>query len=426
MLTDSAAIEAFQNGEARELSVGYTTDLSWTPGVTPDGATYDGVQRSIRANHHALVPVARGGRNLVFGDQATQQLAQPMVGGGVTCPRCKTPLGDNPAVCPVCGYHLHDGEYADAEFYDRDVSEEERKSLAKKGHALPGGGYPIKNVGDLKNAIQAFGRASDKAATKALIMRRARELGAEDELPEDWKDGSSAKDADVFGETEEMTIMPFVKNFDGLPVHFADEQSAAIMDREWKKVQTRLADSMSKKSDLDNDDSDDAVAAEQAREKKERGYKDAISAKDGEIAVLKKRLTDSVFDEAQQEAVLREREVVKDSARKVLGDAFDFGAKSLADIRRATVIAAMGDAKLVDGWDDAQVTGAFRMATSGAQTQAQPRGFMRMADGMTSGIRASAGQFKDGVALSDKDTAYNEYCKRIANDYKQPFGERRN
>jgi hypothetical protein len=49
-----------------------------------------------------------------------------------------------------------------------------------------------------------------------------------------------------------------------------------------------------------------------------------------------------------------------------------------------------------------------------------------MADSMSSGIRHSAGQFNNGVALSDKDAAYNEYCKRIADDYKRPFGERRN
>jgi hypothetical protein len=39
------------------------------------------------------------------------------------------------------------------------ISQEERMELAKKGHALPDGAYPIRNVEDLKNAIQAYGRA---------------------------------------------------------------------------------------------------------------------------------------------------------------------------------------------------------------------------------------------------------------------------
>lgn len=70
VLMDAAAIKAVENG-TRELSMGYSTDLKWTPGVTEDGQHYDAVQTEIRANHLALVPVARGGSNLRFGDADT-------------------------------------------------------------------------------------------------------------------------------------------------------------------------------------------------------------------------------------------------------------------------------------------------------------------------------------------------------------------
>ena len=70
VLMDAAAIKAVENG-TRELSMGYSTDLKWTPGVTEDGQEYDAVQTEIRANHLALVPVARGGSNLRFGDADT-------------------------------------------------------------------------------------------------------------------------------------------------------------------------------------------------------------------------------------------------------------------------------------------------------------------------------------------------------------------
>lgn len=77
----------------------------------------------------------------------------------------------------------------------RDVSTEERKGLADKGHAMPDGSYPIANCGDLKNAIQAIGRAKDPAATKAHIKKRASALSCPDvELPEGWK-----ADVDLFG-----------------------------------------------------------------------------------------------------------------------------------------------------------------------------------------------------------------------------------
>src|SRR6266568_2564139 len=69
----------------------------------------------------------------------------------------------------------------------RDVSTAERDRLAGRGQAMPGGGYPIKNVQDLKNAIQAIGRAKDRAATIAHIKRRAAALGRSDLIPDAWK-----------------------------------------------------------------------------------------------------------------------------------------------------------------------------------------------------------------------------------------------
>jgi hypothetical protein len=66
----------------------------------------------------------------------------------------------------------------------RDVSTQERQSLADRGQALPTGGFPIKNKDDLNNARRAFGRAKDKPATRRLISRRARELGVK--LPDKW------------------------------------------------------------------------------------------------------------------------------------------------------------------------------------------------------------------------------------------------
>lgn len=68
----------------------------------------------------------------------------------------------------------------------REVSTAERERLAKAGEAMPDGSFPIANVQDLRNAIQAIGRASDPEAVKAHIKKRARELGAENLIPEGW------------------------------------------------------------------------------------------------------------------------------------------------------------------------------------------------------------------------------------------------
>lgn len=60
-ITDREAIEAVKRGDAREVSVGYRVKFDSTPGVTPDGQRYDGVQREISGNHVAIVRKGRAG-----------------------------------------------------------------------------------------------------------------------------------------------------------------------------------------------------------------------------------------------------------------------------------------------------------------------------------------------------------------------------
>lgn len=69
VLMDAAAIDAVERGK-REISQGYKCDLDWTPGITNDGLEYDVSQRNIRANHTAIVDMARGGPELRIGDNA--------------------------------------------------------------------------------------------------------------------------------------------------------------------------------------------------------------------------------------------------------------------------------------------------------------------------------------------------------------------
>jgi len=71
-------------------------------------------------------------------------------------------------------------------YFKRMFSDEQRESEAKKGNALPDGSYPIANETDLKNAIQAYGRAKDKDKARAHIVKRAKALGKEDLIPENW------------------------------------------------------------------------------------------------------------------------------------------------------------------------------------------------------------------------------------------------
>jgi uncharacterized protein len=68
MLRDAAAIKAVKEGK-NQISVGYSCDLEWVDGVTPEGDRYDAVQTNIQGNHVAIVSTARGGPELKFGDK---------------------------------------------------------------------------------------------------------------------------------------------------------------------------------------------------------------------------------------------------------------------------------------------------------------------------------------------------------------------
>ena len=97
----------------------------------------------------------------------------------------------------------------------REVSDKEREHLADQGHAMPDGSYPIANESDLRNAIQAFGRAKDKEAVRAHIIRQAKRLGRTDLLPADWPgstkpeksaDGGSMEKAAEFDAATKATL----------------------------------------------------------------------------------------------------------------------------------------------------------------------------------------------------------------------------
>ena len=76
-------------------------------------------------------------------------------------------------------------------------SMDQRRNFAVKKQAMPDGSYPIRNISDLKNAIQSYGRAKNKPAVKRWIIKRARELNATDLIPESWKQTISHADEPI-------------------------------------------------------------------------------------------------------------------------------------------------------------------------------------------------------------------------------------
>ena len=105
-------------------------------------------------------------------------------------------------------------------------TEAAREHLAKEGKALSDGSYPIVNVADLKNAIQAIGRAKNPAAAKAHIIKRAKALDATDSLPDDWEHST---DQDLQESARRLQQLG-VPTLDGGPVGPARLREASATD----------------------------------------------------------------------------------------------------------------------------------------------------------------------------------------------------
>ena len=99
---------------------------------------------------------------------------------------------------------INEAKADEPEVEKREFTDAERAEAADAGQAMPDGSYPIKTVKDLKNAIQSYGRAKDPAKVKAHIIARAKALGKESMIPENW---SKAIEADT-AKAEEMEHDP--------------------------------------------------------------------------------------------------------------------------------------------------------------------------------------------------------------------------
>lgn len=122
--------------------------------------------RDSHADHH--VRPAGGGRYTVHPGAATAANAKDR--GHQTVPAVRVPESRQLV-----------GSYAnDAEAYELSVPQAEREQAAKDGQALPDGSFPMRNRGELMDALQSWGRAvanGKGAVVKNLLLKRAKALG---------------------------------------------------------------------------------------------------------------------------------------------------------------------------------------------------------------------------------------------------------
>lgn len=277
VMMDAALIDAYEKDGIKELSMGYSTDIKWRTGVTDAGEPYDAVQTAIRANHLAVVPLARGGDKLRIGDNEFED--------------------DN----------INNGEY-----------------------------------------------------TMKLVI-------------------------------------------DGLTVQVADDQSGSIIERHIAKL---VADLKSV-----NDSFEDFKKKKKEGDKEVEDAKATISAKDGEIAVLKKQVADAAVTPEKLDVMVKDRLAVVNKAKVLLGDAYVFDGKTVEAIRKDAVIVGLGDS--AKDMDDATVVGAFMALTKDAKPA---NSATQIADALRSRPH-SAPQTVDA-----RDAAYAENVKNLENAWKNTPG----
>lgn len=112
-----------------------------------------------------------------------------------------------------------------SEFKDYDAEQR------KKAHTLPDGSFPIEDCADLKNAVQAIGRAKDPAKAKAHIRSRKNALGCPDvSLP--WAVAPEREPLDDPVDPQEGTPDPLAQpTHAGLAVQAADTGRVLMIQR---------------------------------------------------------------------------------------------------------------------------------------------------------------------------------------------------
>lgn len=172
------AIEAVRDG-LRELSVGYEAELVWGDGVTPDGETYDAIQKNIRANHLAIVKTGRAGPEYRIGDDANKWGIAPLSHNekkkeAVMADTLKTVvLGDTAVQIAVADASALEKYKADQAKMLADTEAAHKDALAVKDKDLA---TKDAEIADLKSKVLDEAAIDARVAAKAKLVSDAKSI----------------------------------------------------------------------------------------------------------------------------------------------------------------------------------------------------------------------------------------------------------
>jgi hypothetical protein len=345
VMMDQRLIDAYEKGGIKELSMGYSTDLKWAvDGKAPDGTACDAYQTNIRGNHLAVVPLARGGDMLRIGDESPwramldkmeaesdgdedeneeDQIGEYLSGDSVSLPKGKRVKLNDPGdynhnkVGSVIGAHPTDPTRTRVKFGSMTTS------------------HPT-------TCLSAYDAAPDYVSCPYCGANTSPDAS---QCPACGAYVSPTKDG-----------VPTMKQIliDGVPVDVVNDQGEAIINRHISALTKRINDALAdlekankekKKSDTDMDDA-----------------RSTISAKDGEIAVLKQQVKDAAVTPEKLDTMVKDRLSVITAAGHILDSKYVFDGKTVETIRRDAVSIKLGDA--AKEMNDATIVGAFTALTA--------------------------------------------------------------
>lgn len=196
---------------------------------------------------------------------------------------------------------------------------------------------------------------------------------------------------------------------DGIECQMTDT-AAALVQKTIKTLNDRYEklsdeyDKFKKKKDDDDDDCKDSI----------KKAEDSVKAKDAEIAVLNKKVTDAEWTPERIEDEIGKRLDVIDKARTYLGDKLNTKGKSLNDIRKQVVDIHMGDA--AKDWDAVKVEAGFAAITKDGK---RPSGNSNQFADVVRAFAQPMHPVNVGDAESIKQQAYDECVKDTEQAWKR-------
>lgn len=324
-VTDKKAIDAIENGTAKELSCSYAYEPDFTPGEV-DGIAYDFVMRDIHGNHVALVDAGRAGPDVVVADGLPEGMKM----------ESKEPQP-----------HFWEGIMS--------IFKRNKKTLAKdeeiKIEEVAKDGVAEKFAAFLESIIERLSE-EERAAVTAMLD----EMKADDEEPA--AEAAPAKDEDEPLNTAEAVAYGEKKERDKLiSEHMKEAADRCGMDAESEEFQKAFAE---------------GVKYGEEKEKEEPKHLDSLHESEG----MKKAMDEEDVQAAMDAALRKDRSALMsmfrslskagDDVRGILGDV-DVLAFDSADDIYGKALAAMGiDTK---GYDKSAYRAMFAVASKSAASR---------------------------------------------------------